>query len=75
MGTRPDLLEQSVAAEGFTLDLELGVLLEHPFVQPLELGRGIDAELVGQHLAHTLECRERVGLTTRSVERQDELLP
>ncbi len=70
-----DLLEQPVPAERLALDLEVGVLPQDPLVESLELGRGIDAELVGQGLAGPLERGERVGLSSRAVQRQHEQRP
>ncbi len=44
-------------------------------MQALELGRGIGAELVGQHLARALERRQRLGLAARAVEREHQVRP
>ena len=53
-GSVVDLLQEPVAAEGLSPQIEAGILLQDPFVQPEELRGGIDAELVCQDLSGSL---------------------
>jgi hypothetical protein len=48
---------------------EGGVLDQDPLVQPLQLRRGVDAQLLSQHLPPLLVDPKRVGLATRPVQR------
>ena len=71
-----DLLEQPVAAERLALELEIGILAQDALVEPLELGRGIDAELVGEHAR--ARARRRASASAGrpdAVEREHQLLP
>ncbi len=70
-----DALEEAVAAERRPADLELGALPQDPLVEPSELRRRVDPELLGQELSGPLERGERVGLPARAVEREDQLPP
>ena len=60
-----DLLEQPVAAERLALEVEVRVLAEDALVQAAQVGRGVDAELVGEAVARALERRQRVRLPAR----------
>ena len=54
---------------------ERGVLGEDGLLDLLQRGPGIDAELIGQHRAGALVRPQRVGLTSRPVQRGHELGP
>ena len=51
-----------------TGEVQRGVLGEHRGLEPLELGAGIEAELLDEHGTGATERLERVGLTARAVE-------
>ena len=70
-----DPFEQSVPAQRFALQLEVGVVLQDPLVQRGQVRRRIDAELVGQDLAGALERGQGVALAARPVERDHQLAP
>jgi hypothetical protein len=50
-------------------------LPKDPLVQPLELGRGIDAELLREDLAEALVRGEGVRLPARSIQGDDQMAP
>ncbi len=52
-----------------------GVLAEHRLLEPLDLFRGVDAELLGQSLTKPSKCLERVGLPRALVLREREQRP
>ena len=53
-GSVVDLLEEPVAAKRLSPQIESRILLQDPLVEPHELGRGIDPQLVGQDLPGSL---------------------
>ena len=55
--------------------VEARVLGEHEALQLLQLGAGVDAQLVGEHRAGALVGRERVALPTTTIERGHEQRP
>jgi hypothetical protein len=55
--------------------LQVGVVLEHPPLELLQLEPGLDAELLAQCLARAAVELERVGLPARAVEREHQLRP
>jgi hypothetical protein len=69
------LLEQSVAAQRLALEVQVGILPKDPLVKTLQIRRGVDAELVGEHFAQPLVRRQRVGLPPGAVEREDQMPP
>ena len=74
-GTVVDLLQESVAAERLAAEVESGVLFEDPLVESRELGRRVDAELVGQDLPRALIGAQRLGLTPVAVEGRHQQSP
>ena len=44
-------------------------------MEPAELRRGVDPELVGQEVACSLEGRERLTLAAGPIQREYQLLP
>ena len=70
-----DLLHQPVAAERFTAREQPGILPEDPFVQPGELGRWVDAQLVRQEVPCTTEGCERVGLPAVAIQGEEQQRP
>ena len=74
-GTVVDLLQEPVTAERLTPQLEPGVLLQDPLVQPRELRRRIDPELVGEDLPDALIGGECLCLSPLPVEAEHELSP
>ena len=60
---------------GSPLAVQVGALGQDALVEPAELRRGVDPELVGQDVACALEGRERLALAAGPVEREHQLLP
>jgi hypothetical protein len=74
-GPLPDLLQEPVAAQRLTGDVESTVLPEDLLVEALECGGGVDAELLGEDLPCLPEGRQCVALPTRAVEGRHEVGP
>ena len=60
-----DAFEQPVPAERLSAGIQVRALGEDPFLQPAQLRRGIDPELVGEDLASPLVGRKRLALAAR----------
>ena len=74
-GTVVDPFQESVAAERLAAEVESGVLFEDPLVESRELGRRVDAELVGQDLPRALIGAQRLGLPSVAVEGRHQQSP
>ena len=57
------------------LQIELGIVIEDRGLHPLEIGTGLDPELVHQHGAGTCERLERLGLAPGPIQGKHELAP
>ncbi len=74
-GAVVDLLQEPVAAEGLSAQIESGILLQDPLVKPQELRGGVDAQLVRQDLSGPLVGAQRLGLAPISVIGQHQEAP
>ena len=74
-GSVVDLLQEPVAAEGLSPQIESGILLQDPFVKPQELRGGVDPQLVRQDLSGPLVGAQRLGLSPLSVVGQHQEAP
>ena len=74
-GSVVDLLQEPVAAEGLSPQIESWILLQDPLVKPQELRGGIDTQLVRQDLSGSLEGAQRLGLSPLSVVGQHQEAP
>ena len=70
-----DLLQEAVATQWLTPELEARILPQDPLVEPGEVGRGIHPELVGQDVSGSLEGAQRFGLAVGPVVGQHEEAP
>jgi hypothetical protein len=73
--SRVDLLQEPVAAEGLSPQIQSRILLQDALVKPYELRRGVDAQLVRQDLPDPLVRPQRLRLSPLSVEGQHEEAP
>jgi hypothetical protein len=74
-GSVVDLFQEPVPAEWLAPKVEPRILLQNSLVEPRQLRRGIDAELVGEDLSQPLVCIERVRLPALPVEGEHEQPP
>jgi hypothetical protein len=75
VGALAEPLEQPVTTQRPRGRLQRGILLQHLLVQPLQLGRRVDAELLGEQRLHALEGRERLCLPAGTVQSQHQVGP
>jgi hypothetical protein len=73
--TRTNSLEQAVAAQRCSTQLVRGTLLENVALEPPELRRGVEAQLVHEHLARSAIRLQRLSLAPSAVQRDHEFLP
>jgi hypothetical protein len=70
-----DPFEQPVAPEALAADLEGGILAKDLFLELLELGRGVDPEVVEQHVPGPTVRGEGVALTPGPVQGDNQVAP
>src|SRR5215218_8060489 len=74
-GPGVDLLQEPVAAERLSPQIQSWILLQDALVKPGELRGGVDAQLVSQDLPDPLVGAQRLRLSPLSVEGQHQETP